>query len=233
MFEAEDDVTDRCPPLKRTTEANSSDVGGRPHEAHLSTVFDRQFTPRRHLTIHASSQATDSTYCPHCERNFLSQRSLVLHMYIHSGKYKCTECGKCCPSTSQLAVHRRSHSGEKPFECTVCGKRFTQSGNLVSHSRIHSGEKPHKCHVCDKAFSRSEHLNKHMRVHTAEKPYKCHVCDKVFRQSGNLNTHMTVHTGEKPYKCSLCDKSFSQSSHLQTHKPVSYTHLTLPTKRIV
>jgi len=35
-------------------------------------------------------------------------------------------CGKCCQSGSDLAVHRRSHSGEKPFECTVCSKRFTQ-----------------------------------------------------------------------------------------------------------
>jgi len=27
--------------------------------------------------------------------------------------------------SSALAVHRRVHSGEKPFECTVCSSRFT------------------------------------------------------------------------------------------------------------
>ena len=219
MFEAEDDVTDRCPPLKRTTEANSSDVGGRPHEAHLSTVFDRQFTPRQHLNIHASSQATDSTYCcPHCEISFLSQHSLVLHMNIHSVKYKCTECGRCCHSSYYLAVHRRSHSGEKPFECTVCSKRFTTSGSLVRHSRIHSGEKPYKCHVCDKAFGRSGHLNTHMRVHTGEKPLKCSLCDKSFSTSSSLQRHRRrVHSNSRPYECPYCGKMFKTHVELKRH----------------
>ena len=87
----------------------------------------------------------------------------------------------------------------------------------MKHSRIHSGQKPYKCHVCDKAFSESGTLNRHMKFHIGEKPYKCSLCDKAFSQSVHLNTHMRVHTGEKPHKCS----------------PVSYTHLTLPTKRIV
>jgi len=100
-------------------------------------------------------------------------------MNIHARKYKCSVCGKCCGSGQQLAVHRRSHSGEKLFECTVCSKRFTQSGHLVVHSRIHIGEKPYKCHVCDKAFNYSGYLDTHMRVHTGDKPYKCHLCDKV------------------------------------------------------
>ena len=128
--------------------------------------------------------------CSQCEKSFSSQCKLRRHMNIHASKYQCSVCGRCFDNSSNLAVHRRSHSGEKPFECTVCNKRFTASSHLVSHSRIHSGEKPYKCHVCDKAFS----------------------------ESGNLNTHMRVHTGEKPYKCSLCDKSFSRSSNLQMHK---------------
>jgi len=59
------------------------------------------------------------------ERRFSSKSQ---HMNIHTAKYRCTDCGKCCQSGSELAVHMRSHSGEKPFECrpTVCSKRFAQ-----------------------------------------------------------------------------------------------------------
>ena len=40
----------------------------------------------------------------------------------------------------------------------------------------------------------------------------------------------------KPSKCDICGASitwFNRARHLKTKKPVSYTHLTLPTKRIV
>jgi len=207
---ADGDVTDRCPPLQRTTEAN-----------------------RRYLNIHASSQEADSTCCcPHCEKSLSCQRALKKHMNIHSGKYKCTECGKCCEDGSKLAIHRRCHSGEQPFECTVCGKRFSQSCNLVNHSRVHSGEKPYKCHHCDKAFSQSGSLTTHMAVHTEEKPHKCSLCDKSFTVYSSLWSHKRfVHSSSRPHECPYCGLMFKINSQLKSHvrihtdaKPYSCRH---------
>jgi len=136
------------------------------------------------------SQTGEKWYsCGQCEKRFSSRGGLEKHLNIHRGKHKCTECGKCCGSSQHLTVHRRSHSGEKPFECIVCSNRFTTSKDLVRHSRIHSGEKPYKCYVCDKVFSESGSLNKHIRVHTGEKPYSCSVCNKRFTQCSSLHLH--------------------------------------------
>ena len=76
--------------------------------------------------------------------------------------YECTTCGKACSSQSQLTVHLRVHSGDKPYSCDTCGKAFAQSSALTAHLRVHSGDKPYSCDTCGKAYSGSSSLKKHM-----------------------------------------------------------------------
>lgn len=43
-------------------------------------------------------------------------------------------------------------SSIRPHVCEVCGRSFSQHGYLVVHRRAHSGERPYACTECHKRF---------------------------------------------------------------------------------
>ncbi|OXB77458.1 UNVERIFIED_CONTAM: hypothetical protein H355_005167 [Colinus virginianus] len=87
---------------------------------------------------------------------------------LPNGKLKCDVCGMVCIGPNVLMVHKRSHTGERPFHCNQCGASFTQKGNLLRHIKLHSGEKPFKCPFCSYACRRRDALTGHLRTHSGE-----------------------------------------------------------------
>ncbi|KAJ7990898.1 hypothetical protein DPEC_G00291670 [Dallia pectoralis] len=53
----------------------------------------------------------------------------------------------------------------KAKSCEFCGKTFKFQSNLVVHRRSHTGEKPYKCQLCDHACSQASKLKRHMKTH--------------------------------------------------------------------
>nr|XP_060637043.1 zinc finger protein Aiolos [Anolis sagrei ordinatus] len=105
------------------------------------------------------------------------------------GKLNCDICGLGCVSLNVLMVHKRSHTGERPFHCNQCGASFTQKGNLLRHVKLHTGEKPFKCHLCSYACQRRDALSGHLRTHSVEKPFKCEFCGRSYKQRSSLEEH--------------------------------------------
>ncbi|XP_053118931.1 zinc finger protein Aiolos isoform X2 [Hemicordylus capensis] len=132
-----------------------------------------------------------------CRREYREYESIELErhsgpydlMRPTSGKLSCDICGLPCISLNVLMVHKRSHTGERPFHCNQCGASFTQKGNLLRHVKLHTGEKPFKCHLCSYACQRRDALTGHLRTHSVEKPFKCEFCGRSYKQRSSLEEH--------------------------------------------
>uniref|UniRef100_A0A8V8TLT3 Zinc finger and BTB domain containing 24 n=1 Tax=Homo sapiens TaxID=9606 RepID=A0A8V8TLT3_HUMAN len=110
---------------------------------------------------------------------------------------RCKDCGKVFKYNHFLAIHQRSHTGEKPFTCEICGKSFTAKSSLQTHIRIHRGEKPYSCGICGKSFSDSSAKRRHCILHTGKKPFSCPECNLQFARLDNLKAHLKIHSKEK------------------------------------
>lgn len=118
--------------------------------------------------------------CNKSRKNRSKESWLIINHITKSSVYLCMEYGEVFDKKSQLTIHQRNHTAQKPYQCIGCGETFAQNSQLTTDQRTHSVEKPYSCYECHKIFSKKSLLIQHQKIHTGEKPYACSVCGKAF-----------------------------------------------------
>merc|ERR1712244_88706 len=97
-------------------------------------------------------------------------------------RYSCPYCEYTSDRSSNVKVHIRTHTKERPFVCPFanCETRFTTKGSMDRHVKRHNNVRNHKCSYCERAFVTKNEMARHERTHSGEKPYECGKCQKVF-----------------------------------------------------
>jgi len=187
------------------TEADLND-NVQQEELHCCKHCQKSYGSKKSLRNHMNTHS-DNFKCDECGKRCASNAQL----WMHAGSHYIVQ--------KKSASTKQKQNTEKSFQCQICHKECNLASNLNVHMRIHSGEKPYHCSHCEKSFRNPSTLKVHeCRIHTESKSYKCQSCDKVFKTNADLLRHVTeAHTHRMTYSCRHCNELFQWRGQQRSH----------------
>ena len=124
---------------------------------------DSKFTKREQLLGHRRFHFKDKNVeCPKCGKKFMTTGMLAMHNKWKHSQGPCRFCGRPFTSaTARQAHEEHMHLKHMMHMCNVCHFRVMTATQLRVHKRTHSDDKPHCCPTCDEKFVSRNLLKKH------------------------------------------------------------------------
>ncbi|CAH0557098.1 unnamed protein product [Brassicogethes aeneus] len=189
--------------------------------------------------------AEEDIVCDICLKVFVSLRSLIRHLGLHTGKYFCKECNKIfshkenldthkcnafyrhrCTYCSKVFVQKKYLNRHitvrhfKKYACSKCSHSYQSKTDLVNHEcEAKNRERNVTCGKCGKQFFHERALKIHSKIHetkVVEVKFICEFCPKIFTNKVSFNVHAQTHE-EPKYACRVCDRKFHRNDVLKHH----------------
>jgi len=198
------------------------------HENNLDPLFEdvhKNSEPK--ATKGARSEK--SFQCTVCLKPHTNKEALRRHSEMHrEAIFKCDFCELKYNKAYRLKIHRRIHTGEKPYQCDQCERTFHSSNSRRAHEireHIDKAGGPYHCDLCPKKmFTTTIELKTHIqrqhvnKVEIVKRDISCKECSKKFCNASDLEEHMRKHTGDRPYTCSICPNAFISQRAVKVHE---------------
>ncbi|CAK8691565.1 unnamed protein product [Clavelina lepadiformis] len=126
--------------------------------ADLQTVIDdptisilNELTSHSEIAVKATVKTIDTRNCT--DRSSDEECSDSVEMFFDNSATN--DRNNACKIQTQMFV---GNNKEKRFFCKFCNKLFQHKANLNTHRRTHTGERPYQCDVCHKSFSANNNM---------------------------------------------------------------------------